>query len=116
MITAPEGWSAKFSKEAGKENVLIVTAPASSAKMMTRATADNSTDIAILATSGKYAMIAKIQVSIKNRTDYKADLIMVKTLLSAASPSTTKFIQMLTYKYWMQQMPMWHLTLTLVLQ
>lgn len=72
MITAPEGWSAKFSKEAGKENVLIVTAPASSAKMMTRATADNSTDIAILATSGKYAMIAKIQVSIKNRTDYKA--------------------------------------------
>ena len=73
MITAPEGWSAKFSKEAGKENVLIVTAPASSAKMMTRATADNSTDIAILATSGKYAMIAKIQVSIKNRTDYKAD-------------------------------------------
>ena len=72
MITAPEGWSAKFSKEAGKENVLVVTAPASSAKMMTRATADNSTDIAILATSGKYAMIAKIQVSIKNRTDYKA--------------------------------------------
>ena len=40
--------------------------------MMTRATADNSTDIAVLATSGKYAMIAKIQVSIKNRTDYKA--------------------------------------------
>ncbi|WP_347056420.1 PL29 family lyase N-terminal domain-containing protein, partial [Bacteroides ovatus] len=73
MITAPEGWSAKFSKEAGKENVLVVTAPASSAKMMTRATADNSTDIAVLATSGKYAMIAKIQVSIKNRTDYKAD-------------------------------------------
>lgn len=72
MITAPEGWSAKFSKEAGKENVLVVTAPASSAKMMTRATADNSTDIAILATSGKYAMIAKIQVSVKNRTDYKA--------------------------------------------
>lgn len=64
MITAPEGWSAKFSKEAGKENVLVVTAPASSAKMMTRATADNSTDIAILATSGKYAMIAKIQVKV----------------------------------------------------
>ena len=64
MITAPEGWSAKFSKEAGKENVLIVTAPASSAKMMTRATADNSTDIAVLATSGKYAMIAKIQVKV----------------------------------------------------
>ena len=41
--------------------------------MTTRATADNSTDIAVLATSGKYAMIAKIQVSIKNRTDYKAD-------------------------------------------
>ncbi len=73
MITAPEGWSAKFSKEAGKENVLVVTAPASSVKIMARATADNSTDIAVLATSGKYAMIAKIQVSIKNRTDYKAD-------------------------------------------
>lgn len=64
MISAPEGWSAKFSKEAGKENVLVVTAPASSAKMMTRATADNSTDIAVLATSGKYAMIAKIQVKV----------------------------------------------------
>ncbi|SDH51663.1 PL29 family lyase N-terminal domain-containing protein [Bacteroides ovatus] len=64
MITAPEGWSAKFSKEAGKENVLVVTAPASSAKMMTRATADNSTDIAVLATSGKYAMITKIQVKV----------------------------------------------------
>ena len=64
MITAPEGWSAKFSKEAGKENVLVVTAPASSAKMMTRATADNSTDIEVLATSGKYAMIAKIQVKV----------------------------------------------------
>ena len=64
MITAPEGWSAKFSKEAGKENVLVVTAPASSAKIMTRATADNSTDIAVLATSGKYAMIAKIQVKV----------------------------------------------------
>lgn len=64
MITAPEGWSAKFSKEAGKENVLVVTAPVSSAKMMTRATADNSTDIAVLATSGKYAMIAKIQVKV----------------------------------------------------
>ena len=72
MITAPEGWSAKFSKEAGKENVLVVTAPASNAKMTTRAAADNSTDIAVLATSGKYAMIAKIQVSVKNRTDYKA--------------------------------------------
>ena len=33
------------------------------------ATADNSTDIAVLATSGKYAMIAKIQVSSKNRTE-----------------------------------------------
>lgn len=73
MITAPEGWSAKFSKEAGKENVLVVTAPASNAKVTTRAAADNSTDIAVLATSGKYAMIAKIQVSVKNRTDYKAD-------------------------------------------
>lgn len=72
MITAPEGWSAKFSKEAGKENVLVVTAPASDARMTTRATADNSTDIAVLATSGKYAMIAKIQVNVKNRTDYKA--------------------------------------------
>ncbi len=72
MITAPEGWSAKFSKEAGKENVLVVTAPASDARMTTRATADNSTDIAVLATSGKYAMIAKIQVNVKNRMDYKA--------------------------------------------
>ena len=72
MITAPEGWSAKFSKEDGKENVLVVTAPASDARMTTRATADNSTDIAVLATSGKYAMIAKIQVNVKNRTDYKA--------------------------------------------
>lgn len=71
MITAPDGWVVKFSKEAGKENVLVVTSPASAAK--TRATADNGTDIAILATHGKYAMIAKIQVAVVARVNYKAD-------------------------------------------
>ena len=76
MITASEkdGMLNCSKERQWKENVIVLLpAPASSAKMMTRATADNSTDIAILATSGKYAMIAKIQVSIKNRTDYKAD-------------------------------------------
>lgn len=71
MITTPEGWTAKFSKEAGKENVLVVTAPASDVKTLTRATADNSTDIAVLATSGKYAMIAKIQVKVINTPQSK---------------------------------------------
>lgn len=71
MITAPQGWSAKFSEEAGEENVLIVTAPASAINSLTRATADNSMDIAVLATSGKYAMIAKIKVKVgESAVDY----------------------------------------------
>ena len=74
MITAPNGWTAELAvPEAGKEiGILTVTAPTTTTKTATRAVADNTKDIAILATHGKYAIIAKIQVQLKTRIDYKA--------------------------------------------
>lgn len=74
MITAPNGWTAELAvPEAGKEiGILTVTAPTTTTKTATRAAADNTKDIAILATHGKYAIIAKIQVQLKTRIDYKA--------------------------------------------
>lgn len=75
MISAPEGWTAVLN-----DAKLTVTAPATN-KAATRATADNSSEIAILATHGKYAMIAKIQVKVNatepmptpGKTDYYTD-------------------------------------------
>ncbi|NCC09376.1 MAG: hypothetical protein EOM31_02540 [Bacteroidia bacterium] len=73
LITAPNGWKAVLAEaDANQIAVLTVTAP----KADTRATADNSKDLAILATSGSYACIAKIQVEVGSvtpqptRTDY----------------------------------------------
>ncbi len=67
MISAPEGWTAVLN-----DAKLTVTAPATS-KAVTRATADNSNEIAILATHGKYAMIAKMQVKVNAESeDYKS--------------------------------------------
>lgn len=75
MISAPEGWTAVL-----KDTKLTVTAPKAT-KTGTRATADNSSEVAILATHGKYAMIAKIQVKVNvteptptpDKTDYYTD-------------------------------------------
>lgn len=77
MVTTPNGWKAELSKDEAKADdatayILKVTAPSASATPSTRASADNSKDIAILATSGAYACIAKIQVELKMIIDYKA--------------------------------------------
>ncbi len=58
VVTAPLGWTARLTEVVGEKAELIVTAPAAG----TRATADSSKDVSILATSGVYACIAKIQV------------------------------------------------------
>lgn len=73
LITAPAGWKAVLA-EADATNVAVLTVTAPEAA--TRATADTSKDLAILATSGAYACIAKIQVEVgtvtpePTRTDY----------------------------------------------
>lgn len=74
MITAPAGWIVELKEPAtGETNgKLTVTAPGAATRAVTRAVADNSKDVAILATHGKYAIITKIQVLLKLRVDYKS--------------------------------------------
>lgn len=63
IVTAPKGWTARLTDPVEEMAQLIVTAPGTlSTTTQTRATADASQDVAILATSGKYSCIAKIQV------------------------------------------------------
>lgn len=57
LISAPSGWSAQLTDMVSDKATLIVTAPET-----TRALADNSKDVTILAMAGYYACIAKIQV------------------------------------------------------
>ena len=76
IITAPEGWEATLSEPSADndEGTLTIKAPAT-AKTLSRAVADNTKDVSILATSGAYAAIAKIQVELgeaETRIDYKA--------------------------------------------
>lgn len=63
IVTAPMGWKATLA-DADAQNiaVLTVTAPAAAAPA-TRATADNTRDISILAVNGAFATLAKIQVN-----------------------------------------------------
>lgn len=58
VVTAPEGWTARLSEAVNDRAALNVQAPAAAP----RAAADNTTDVSILATSGSYAVIAKIEV------------------------------------------------------
>lgn len=88
MITAPSGWKAELSKDELKPDdatayILKVTAP--TAAPSTRAIADNSKDIAILATSGAYAVIAKMQVEVKFVSDYLAMYLNGETILETSN-------------------------------
>ncbi len=58
IVTAPEGWTARLTEAVEGVAELVVTAPAAG----TRATANSEQDVAILAVSGKYSCISKIQV------------------------------------------------------
>ncbi|MEG2061927.1 MAG: PL29 family lyase N-terminal domain-containing protein, partial [Alistipes sp.] len=59
IVTAPDGWTAMLTDVVDGKAELVITAPAAG----TRATADNSKDVSILATAGSYACIAKLQVA-----------------------------------------------------
>lgn len=88
MITTPSGWEAELSKDESKPDdatayILKVTAP--TATPSARAIADNSKDIAILATSGAYAVIAKIQVEVKYVTDYLTMYLNGETILETGN-------------------------------
>lgn len=62
-VTCPEGWTAHLTEPASEQAELVVTAPGTGASTLgTRATANSSQDVAILATTGKYSCISKIQV------------------------------------------------------
>lgn len=66
IVTAPTGWKAVLGDADATTNiaVLTVTAPgASAAAASTKATADNTRDISVLAMKGGFATIAKLQVN-----------------------------------------------------
>lgn len=88
MIAAPSGWKAELSKDELKPDdattyILKVTAPTTTPSA--RAVADNSKDIAILATSGAYAVIAKIQVEVKLVTDFLTMYLNGETILETGN-------------------------------
>lgn len=69
VLTAPEGWTARLSDAVDNLATLTVRAPAAA----TRAVADNTADVSILAMAGSYAVIAKMQVALSETpaaTDY----------------------------------------------
>ena len=96
ILTAPEGWTAELSEPTdGADNLkvfeLSVTSPAP-----TRATASTAKDVSILASSGKYSCIAKIQVE-STGIDPNAPRITVAVSTDvAATYSTLTFDVVLT--------------------
>lgn len=88
ILTAPEGWTAELSEPTdGADNLkvfeLSVTSPAP-----TRATASTAKDVSILANSGKYSRIAKIQVE-STGIDPNAPRITVSTSTSVVPTYAT---------------------------
>lgn len=88
ILTAPEGWTAELSEPvAGADDMktatLSVTSPAP-----TRATASTAKDVSILASSGKYSRIAKIQVE-STGIDPNAPRITVSTSTSVVPTYAT---------------------------
>jgi len=63
LMACPAGWNATLSEPLDNEAILTVTAP-EALTTLTRATASNSTDISILANSGKFSTILKLQVEV----------------------------------------------------
>lgn len=76
VIAAPAGWTVEIGDAVEEVAKVKVTAPSTTAPS-TRAIADNTKDIAILASKGVHAQLTKIQVEIGEDTpaikDYKAD-------------------------------------------
>lgn len=104
ILTAPEGWTVELSElVAGADDMktatLSVTSPAP-----TRATASTAKDVSILASSGKYSCIAKIQVestgidptapriTINNSTDVPATHSTLTFDVELVNTTTWKYI------------------------
>lgn len=104
ILTAPEGWTVELSEPvAGADDMktatLSVTSPAP-----TRATASTAKDVSILASSGKYSCIAKIQVestgidptapriTINNSTDVPATHSTLTFDVELVNTTTWKYI------------------------
>lgn len=62
LVTAPAGWKATLGTPNG-QNIAELTVTAPQGKVVTRAVADNTRDIAVLAFKGTFATLAKIQVN-----------------------------------------------------
>ena len=106
ILTAPEGWKVEMSEPTSGENELqvytmTVTAPAPAS---TRATASTEKDISILATSGKYSCIAKIQVestgidinapriTVANSTDVEPTYSSLTFVVELTNATTWKYL------------------------
>lgn len=86
MVTYPEGWTARLTEPANEQAELVVTAPGTGASTLgTRATANSSQDVAILATTGKYSCISKIQVE---STGQEVEAPTISVALSATTLPT----------------------------
>lgn len=89
IVTAPEGWTARLTDPVDEVAKLYVKAPgalASAGTTATRATANSSQDVAILATFGKYSCISKIQVQ---STGVEAEPPTVTSVTASATVQPT---------------------------
>lgn len=71
IVTVPEGWRYRLGEPASDTHIAILSLTAPESSVTTRAVADNSKDVSILATANTFACIAKMQVEAKKRIDYK---------------------------------------------
>ena len=92
LVTCPEGWTARLTEPADEQAELVVTAPETGASTLgTRATANSSQDVAILATTGKYSCLAKIQVESTGQEVVAPTVSVVNSATLAPTVSTLSF-------------------------
>lgn len=89
VIIAPEGWSAHLTAPVNEQAELVVTAPSGTAP--TRATADTRQDVSIIATSGPYACIAKIQVESTAAVTNQPTITLQNSVTTPATTTTLTF-------------------------
>ncbi|WP_300798936.1 PL29 family lyase N-terminal domain-containing protein [uncultured Alistipes sp.] len=86
IVTAPEGWTARLTEAVEEVAELVVTAPGG-----TRATANSSQDVAILAVSGSYSCISKIQVECTGEAPVAPTVSVANSESVAPTTSTLTF-------------------------
>ena len=104
ILTAPEGWMAELSEPTDGADGLKVFELSVTSPAPTRATASTAKDVSILASSGKYSRIAKIQVestgidptapriTINNSTDVPATHSTLTFDVELVNTTTWKYI------------------------